>query len=158
MPRPMVRYSPAPDESMPSLNAALVVPRTQDLSESEFNSEVERVKRQQRGVKLAIAKVELEKDRVTLQTRQVELGTAKIKIESAKQDFLTAGYQLVAKRAQTAIAADNAQSAVAEWGLNQDAIRTKISGLNLSVQEAQFKHKEKKESLQMSGMPARLLQ
>lgn len=39
----MVRYTPAPDEARPSLNAHLVAPRTRELSEAEFSTELERV-------------------------------------------------------------------------------------------------------------------
>lgn len=153
----MVRYSPAPDESLSSVNAHLVMPRTRELSESEFSTELERVKRQQRGVKLAISEAEHEKDRIVLQQKRVEVGIAKVNLESTQQDFLVAAHKLVEKRARTAIASDNARSAVAEWGINQDSIRERIQGLHLSVQEAQHKNQEKQDDLQLKGMPARLL-
>jgi len=152
----MVRYSPAPDESRPSVNAHLVTPRTRELSESDLSTELERVKRQHRGAKLAIAEAEHEKDKIVLQQKRVEIGIAKVNLESTKQDFLAAAHKLVEKRARTAIASDNAHSAIAEWGMNQDSIRERIQGLHLSVQEAQHKNQEKKEDLQLRGTPVRL--
>jgi hypothetical protein len=156
--RRTVRYSPAPDESRPSVNAHTVTPRTRDLSEPDFSTALEQIKRQHRGVKLAIAEAELTKDRIVLQQKHVEIGIARVNLQSTQQDFLTAAHRLVEKRARTAIAHDNAQAAVAEWGMGQDAIRHKIQGLHLSVQEAQHKNQEKRDDLQLKGMPARLLQ
>ncbi len=152
----MVRYAPAPDEARPSLNAHLVAPRTRELSETEFSTDLERVKRQHRGVKLAIAEAEHEKDKVVLVQKRVEIGIAKVNLEGAKCDFLTAAHKLVEKRARVAIASDNAQSAVAEWGMNQDAIREKIHGLHLSVQAAEQKNLDQQEDLQLKGMSPRL--
>jgi len=61
----------------------------------------------------------------------------------------------VEKRARAAIASDHAQSAVAEWGMNQEAIQSKIQGLHLSVQEAEQKNLEKQDDLQLKGMSPR---
>jgi len=151
----MIRYSPAPDESLPSLNSHLVVPRTRELTESAFSTELERVKRQHRGVKLAIAEAEHEKDKIVLQQKRVEIGIAKVSLESSKQDFLTAAHKLVEKRARSAIASDNAQSAVAEWSMNQDAIKEKIQGIHIAVQEAQQKNLDKRDDLRLKGTPIR---
>lgn len=153
--RRMVKYSPSPDESRPSLNAHLVAPRTRELSETDLSSDLERLKRQQRGVKLAIAEAELEKDRITLTQKRVEVGIAKVNLESSKCDFLAAAHKLVEKRARVAIASDNAQSAISEWSLNQDAIREKVQGIHLAVQEATQKNQDKEDDLRMRGMAPR---
>lgn len=145
-------YSPSPDESRPSLNAHLVTPLTRDLSETQLNSELERLKRQQRGVKLAIAEAELEKDRIALTQKRMEVGIAKVNLESTKCDFLAAAHKLVEKRARVAIASDNAQSAISEWSLNQDAIREKVQSIHLSVQEATQKNQDKEDDLRLRGL------
>ncbi len=155
--RRMVRFSPSPDESLPSLNAHLVAPRTREFSEAEFNTALERVKRQHRGVKLAIAEAEQEKDRIVLTQKRVEVGIAKINLEGSKVDFLGAAHKLVEKRARTAMSSDNAQSAIAEWSLNQDAIREKIQGIHLAVQESSQKNLDKRNDLGLRGVPPRLL-
>lgn len=153
--RQRLKFSPAPDESRPSLNAHLVTPRMRELSESELTTHLERLKRQQRGVKLAIAEAELEKDRITLTQKRVEVGIAKVNLESTKCDFLAAAHKLVEKRARGAIAHDNAQAAVSEWSLNQDAIREKVQSIHLSVQEATQKNLEKEDDLRLKGMAPR---
>ena len=153
--RRMVKYSPSPDESRPSLNAHLVTPRTRELSETEFNTELERLKRQQRGVKLAIAEAELEKERINLTQKRVEVGIAKVNLESTKCDFLAAAHKLVEKRARVAIASDNAQSALSEWSMNQDAIREKVQSIHLSVQEATQKNVDKEDDLHLRGVVSR---
>ncbi|MBD2094248.1 hypothetical protein H6F90_03685 [Trichocoleus sp. FACHB-591] len=153
--RRMVKYSPSPDESRPSLNAHLVTPRTRELSETELNTELERLKRQQRGVKLAIAEAELEKERISLTQKRVEVGIAKVNLESTKCDFLAAAHKLVEKRARVAIASDNAQSALSEWSMNQDAIREKVQSIHLSVQEATQKNVDKEDDLHLRGVVSR---
>jgi hypothetical protein len=122
-----------------------------ELNETEFNDETERIKRQQRGVKTAIAESELEKDRITLTQKRIEVGIAKINLESTKCDFLAAAHKLVEKRARVAVAHDNAQSAVSEWSLNQEAIREKVQSLHLSVQEATQKNEDKENDLRGRG-------
>jgi hypothetical protein len=153
--RRLMKYSPSPDESRPSLNAHLVTPRLRDLNETEFNDATERIKRQQRGVKLATFESDLEKDRITLTQKRIEVGIAKVNLESTKCDFLAAAHKLVEKRARVAIAHDNAQSAISEWSLNQDAIREKVQSLHLSVQEATQKNQDKEDDLRMRGMAPR---
>lgn len=156
--RRAIRYSPAPDETRPSLNAHLVTPRLREFNETEYNNELERLKRQQRGVKYAIAQAELEKDRITLSQRRVELGISKISLESTQCDFLAAAHKLVEKRARVAMAHDNAQASISEWSLNQDAIRQKVQSIHLSVQEATQKNQEKEQDFRMRGMTPRFLQ
>ncbi|HEY9624970.1 MAG TPA: hypothetical protein V6C78_31880 [Crinalium sp.] len=153
--RRLMKYSPSPDESRPSLNAHLVTPRLRELNETEFNDATERIKRQQRGVKLAAFESELEKDRILLTQKRVEVGIAKVNLESTKCDFLAAAHKLVEKRARVAIAHDTAQSAISEWSLNQDAIREKVQSLHLSVQEATQKNQDKEDDLRMRGMAPR---
>lgn len=153
--RHRVHYSSSPDESRPSLNAHLVTPRTRELSEPELTSALERLKRQQRGVKLAIAEAELEKDRITLTQKRVEVGIAKVNLESTQCDFLAAAHKLVEKRARGAIAHDNAQSAISEWSLNQEAIREKVHSIHLSVQEATQKNQDKEDDLRLRGIAPR---
>lgn len=151
-----MRLSPSPDENRPSLSAHLVVPKTRELSESEFTRELESVKRKHRGVKLAIAEAELEKDRVMLQIKRLEIGIAKVNLEGTKQDFLAAAHKLVEKRARAAIAFDNAASAVSEHRMNQETIREKIIALHLSVQEASQKNVEKADTMRLQGFQAKL--
>lgn len=106
-------------------------------------------------MKLAIAEAEHEKDKIVLTQKRVEIGIAKVNLEGAKCDFLAVAHKLVEKRARVAIASDHAQSAVAEWGMNQEAIQSKIQGLHLSVQEAEQKNLEKQDNLQLKGMSPR---
>ena len=149
---PRFTYSASPDESRPSIAPYLVQPRTADLSESEFNSQLEQVKRQHRGVKLAIAQAEHEKDRYVLQSKRIEVGIAAINVESVKQDFYAAGFKLIEKRANAASAQDNAAYAVSAWGYNQDSIKQKIQGLHLQVQEATQKNLDKSDDLKLRGV------
>lgn len=151
-----MRLSAAPDENRPSIASHLVVPRTRELSETEFSHAIEQVKRKQRGVKLAIAEAELEKDRIVLQQKRIEIGIVKLNLEGAKVDFLAAAHKLVEKRARGAIAQDGATSAVSEWRLNQEAIREKITGLHLSVQESEQKNVEKADDMRLKGFTAKL--
>jgi hypothetical protein len=151
-----MKLSAAPDESRESVQPYLVAPRTRELGEKEFATELESVKRQQRGVKLAIAEAELEKDKVLLQIKRVEVGIAKLNLEGTKVDFLTAAYKLVEKRAKGAIAQDAAQAAVSEWRLNQDAVRERITGIHLAVQESEQKNLEKADDMKLRGFTARL--
>ena len=149
---PRFTYSPTPDESRPSLAPYLVQPRTSDLSESEFNSQLEQVNRQHRGVKLAIAEAEHEKDRYVLQSKRIEVGIAAINVESVKQDFYSTGFKLIEKRASAASAQDNAAYAVSAWGYNQDSIKQKIQDLHLQVQEATQKNLDKSDDLKLRGV------
>ncbi len=151
-----MRLSAAPDENRESIQPHLVAPKTRSLSEKDLATELERVASQQRGVKLAIAEAELEKSKIALQAKRVEVGIAKLNLEGTKQDFLTAAYKLVEKRARTAIAQDAAQSAVSEWRLNQDSVREKITGIHLSVQESEQKNLEKASDMKLRGLTAKL--
>ena len=151
-----MKLSAAPDETRESIQPHLVAPRTRSLSEKDLATELERVASQQRGVKLAIAEAELEKNKIALQAKRVEVGIAKLNLESTKNDFLTAAYKLVEKRARTAISQDGAQAAVSEWRLNQDAVREKITGIHLSVQESEQKNVEKASDMKLRGFTAKL--
>ncbi|MGG6297758.1 hypothetical protein ACQ4M4_25475 [Leptolyngbya sp. AN02str] len=153
--RRAIRYSPSPDELRPSIAPHLITPKTRELNEVEFAAATERIKRQQRGIKLAIAESELEKERITLTQKRVEIGIAKLNLDATKCDFLAAAHKLVEKRARTAIAHDNAQSAISEWSLNQDAIREKVQSIHLSVQEASHKNQDKENDLRLRGMAPR---
>ena len=151
-----MRLSAAPDETRESIQPYLVAPRIRSLSEKDLATELERVAIQQRGVKLAIAEADLEKNKIALQGKRVEVGIAKLNFEGTEQDFLTAAYKLIEKRARTAISQDAAQSAVSEWRLNQDAVREKITGIHLSVQEAEQKNVEKASDMKLRGFTAKL--
>lgn len=151
-----MRLSAAPDENRESIQPYLVAPKTRSLSEKDLATELERVASQQRGVKLAIAEAELEKNKVLLQSKRVEVGIAKLNLEGTKNDFLIAAYKLVEKRARAAIAQDAAQSAVSEWRLNQDAVREKITGIHLSLQESEQKNLEKASDMKLRGFTAKL--
>ena len=151
-----MRLSVAPDETRESIQPYLVAPRIRSLSEKDLATELERVAIQQRGVKLAIAEADLEKNKIALQGKRVEVGIAKLNLEGTEQDFLTAAYKLIEKRARTAISQDAAQSAVSEWRLNQDAVREKITGIHLSVQEAEQKNVEKASDMKLRGFTAKL--
>ena len=102
-------------------------------------------------MKLAIAEAEQEKDRIVLTQKRVEVGIAKLNLEGSKVDFLAAAHKLVEKRARTAMSSDNAQSAIAEWSLNQAAIREKIQGIHLAVQESSQKNLDKRNDLGLRG-------
>ena len=151
-----MKLSAAPDQTRESIQPHLVAPRTRSLSEKDLATELEAVASQQRGVKLAIAEAALEKDKILLQAKRVEIGIAKLNLEGTKQDFLTAAYKLVEKRARSAISQDSAQSAVSEWRLNQDAVREKITGIHLSVQESEQKKLEKASDMKLRGFTAKL--
>jgi hypothetical protein len=151
-----MKLSPAPDENRESVQQYLVAPRTRSLSEKDLATELEAVAMQLRGVKLAIAEAELEKNKVLLKAKRVDIGIAKLNLESTKQDFLIAAYKLVEKRARAAIAQDAAQSAVSEWRLNQDAVREKITGIHLQVQESEQKNVEKASDMKLRGFTAKL--
>lgn len=145
-------YTAAPNETAPSIAPYLVTPRTEPLTEAEFNRQLEQIKQQHRGVKLAIAEAELEKDRQVLQSKRIEVGIAAIHVEAAKQDFYAAGFKLIEKRANHAMNQDNAAFAITAWEYNQDSIRQKIQGLHLQVQEVTQKNTDKQADLKLKGM------
>ena len=149
---PRFTYASNPDESRPNLAPHLVQPRTSELTEAEFSRALEQVKRQHRGVKLAIAQADLEKDRYVLQSKRIEVGIAAIHVESTKQDFYAAGFNLIGKRANAATTQDNAAFAVSAWGYNQDTIKQKIQGLHTQVQEATQRNIDKSDDLKLRGV------
>ncbi len=151
-----MKLSAAPDQHRPSIQPHLVNSPIRELSESAFSTELEKVKSQQRGVKLAIAQSELEKDKVLLTQKRVEVGIAKLNLEGTKVDFLSAAHKLVEKRARGAIAHDNAQAAVTEWRLSQESIREKVMGIHLTVQELQQKNLEKTSDMKLKGFTPKL--
>jgi hypothetical protein len=149
---PQFTYSATPDESRPSLAPYLVQPQTPELTEADFTRDLEQVKRQHRGVKLAIAQAEHEKTATFSRASGSKLGIAAIHVESTKQDFYAAGFKLIEKRASAASAQDNAAFAVSAWGYNQDSIKQKIQGLHLQVQEASQKNLDKSDDLKLRGV------
>lgn len=146
------RYSKQPDTTVTAIAPHDRDAVTAALSQLEFDNQLEGVKRQHRGVKLAIAQAELQKDRHILRAKLIEVGTAAIGVELARQNFHVQAYKLIEVRANAAIAQDNASAKVKEWAFNQDGIRHKLEALDLQGQQAHAELGAKSEAFSFKGL------
>ncbi|PSB26652.1 hypothetical protein [Stenomitos frigidus] len=148
----LIRYSKQPDTTVTNIVPHDRESVTPELSALEFETQLEGVKRQQRGVKLAIAQAELAKDRHVLRAKLIEVGTAEIGVELARQAFHTQAYKLIEARATAAIAQDNAGAKVKEWAFNQDGIRNRLEALDLGIKQSQAELEVKNSAFSFKGL------
>jgi|GEM_PF-1221211 len=148
----LIRYSKQPDTTVTNIVPHDRESVTPELSQLEFDNQLEGVKRQHRGVKLAIAQAELAKDRHNLRAKLIEVGTAEIGVEIARQNFHVQAYKLIEVRANAAIAQDNAGAKVKEWAFNQDGIRNRLESLDLQVKQSQAELGAKSEAFSFKGL------
>lgn len=147
-----IKYSKQPDTTVTNIAAHDREAVTPELSQLEFDHQLEGVKRQHRGVKLAIAQAELQKDRHNLRAKLIEVGTAEIGVEIARQAFHTQAYKLIEARATAAIAQDNAGAKVKEWAFNQDGIRNRLEALDLGIKQSQAELEVKNNAFSFKGL------
>lgn len=150
--KPGLRMWAAIDETRPSLTTYQVKTPNGELSEKDYQEQVEGIKRLRRGVQIEIEKVGLKTDRIKLEQANIDHGIAKIGLETKKENFLAASYSLVSARAKTATEADKAAGSVAEWKLNQQSISAKVQSLYYSVTEATDKNESKRATVQAQGV------
>jgi membrane protease subunit (stomatin/prohibitin family) len=147
-----IKYSKQPDTTAPSIATHDREQVTPELSALEYETQLEGVKRQHRGVKLAIAEAELAKDRHNLRAKLIEVGTAAIGVEIARHTFQTQAYKLIEARATSAIAQDNAASKVKEWAFNQDGIRNKLEAMALGLKQSHAELETKTNAFSFKGL------
>ncbi len=147
-----IKYSKQPDTTVTAIATHDREAVTPELSQLEYETQLEGVKRQHRGVKLAIAEAELAKDRHNLRAKLIEVGTAAIGVEIARQTFHTQAHKLIEARATAAIAQDNAASKVKEWAFNQDGIRYKLEALDLGIKQSQAELETKSNAFSFKGL------
>ena len=147
-----IKYSKQPDTTAPSIATHDREAVTPELSQLEYETQLEGVKRKHRGVKLAIAEAELAKDRHNLRAKLIEVGTAEIGVEIARQNFHTQAYKLIEARASAAISQDNAGSKVKEWAFNQDGIRNKLESLDLQIKQSHAELESKTNAFSFKGL------
>ena len=147
-----IKYSKQPDTTAPSIATHDREQVTPELSALEYETQLEGVKRQHRGVKLAIAEAELAKDRHNLRAKLIEVGTAAIGVEIARQTFQTQAYKLIEARATSAIAQDNAAAKVKEWAFNQEGIRHKLEALDLGIKQTHAELETKSNAFSFKGL------
>jgi len=147
-----IKYSRQPDTTVTNIAPHDRESITPELSQLEFDNQLEGVKRQHRGVKLAIAQAELAKDRHNLRAKLIEVGTAELGVAIARQNFHVQAYKLIEVRANAAIAQDNASAKVKEWAFNQDGIRNRLESLDLQVKQSQAELGAKSEAFSFKGL------
>jgi len=147
-----IKYSRQPDTTVTNIAPHDREAVTPELSALEYETQLEGVKRQQRGVKLAIAQAELAKDRHNLRAKLIEVGTAEIGVEIARHTFQTQAYKLIEARATSAIAQDNAASKVKEWAFNQEGIRHKLEAMDLGIQQSRAELETKSNAFSFKGL------
>jgi len=147
-----IKYSQQPDTTVTSLATHDREPVTPELSALEYENQLEGVKRQHRGVKLAIAEAELAKDRHNLRAKLIEVGTAAIGVEIARQTFQTQAHKLIEARATAAIAQDNAAAKVKEWAFNQEGIRSKLEAMDLGIKQTHAELETKSNAFSFKGL------
>jgi len=147
-----IKYSRQPDTTVTNIATHDRESVTPELSQLEFDNQLEGVKRQHRGVKLAIAQAELAKDRHNLRAKLIEVGTAEIGVEIARQNFHVQAYKLIEVRANAAIAQDNASAKVKEWAFNQDGIRNKLEAIDLQVKQSHAELEAKSTAYSFKGL------
>lgn len=120
-------------------------------SESEAKHLIEGLNRKRRGYEVATAEVNLRTAQANHLQAHIKLGIANLNTEIAREDFKRTAWGLVGKKAQTAIAEDNARGTVSEHGFNQTTIRERLTTMELNTVEATVKNQDRRSELTLNG-------
>ena len=145
-------YSQRPSSHPPSITPYQKRPQIRHLTEAEFQVALETVKREHRGVQLAIAQAELARDYHVLDQRLIEIGIAEVGVEMTKQDFSIVVNKLIQKRFQAAMVFDDAAAAPFEWDLHRQGISAKLSAMQMKIDSTDQKNLDDQEILKLRGL------
>ncbi|MEX0272051.1 DUF2252 family protein [Leptolyngbyaceae cyanobacterium UHCC 1019] len=145
-------YSQRPSSHRPFITPYQKRPQIRHLTEVEFQVALEQVKREHRGVMLAIAQGELSRDYHVLDQRLIEVGIAEVGVEMTKQDFSMVVNKLIQKRFQAAMAFDDAAAAPFEWDLHRQGIAAKLAAMQMKVDSTDQKNLDDQEILKLRGL------
>jgi hypothetical protein len=137
---------------VPKLKTYTKRPPIQHLTEGDFQVALETVKREHRGVQLAIAKAELQRDYHVLDQRLIEVGIAEVGVKIAQEDFAIAVNSLIQKGFQAAMAFDKAAAAPFEWRLHQETISNKLAAMEMKADAADEGNIQEQEILKLRGL------
>lgn len=145
-------FAQRPSTHRPSISSYQKQPSIRPLTEAQFQVALETVKREHRGVQLAIAQAELARDYHVLDQRLIEVGIAEVGVEITQLDFAIVANKLIQKRFQAAMAFDDAAAAPIEWNLHQQGISAKLAAMQMKVDSADQKNLDDQEILSLRGL------